>query len=132
MACKSKSLPWPFKTLKKTSSWPLQPLVLQFAATVLAVPPQHRKDVASKMIERAVRVGARLAVEFGMPAPVFVEVARAMIVKEGGPAAQKALASATSAVKFEDASPEAQALVDKLFELADVADSDDGGETPEA
>ena len=85
---------WPFKTLKQNSTWPMQSLTLQMAAMVLTVHPNERKAAAAKMIERCVRMGARLAVEFGMPGPLFVEVARAMIVKEGGDEVAQALKEA--------------------------------------
>lgn len=86
--------PWPFKSLKQNSTWPLQGFVVQFAAAVLSVPKEERRKAAAKMIERCVRMGARLAVEFELPAPLFVEIAKSMIVKEGGPAAQVALSEA--------------------------------------
>ena len=85
---------WPFKTLKQTSTWPMQPIVIQLAAIVLHTPPQDRQKAAAKVIERCIRAGARLAVEFGMPAPLFVEVAKAQIVREGGAEAKAALAEA--------------------------------------
>lgn len=119
---------WPFKHLKQDSTWPMQGLVVQMAATVLHTHPVQRKEAAAKTIERCVRMGARLALEFGMPAPLFVDVARAMIIKEGGSEAQTALANATNAVKYE--SKEHQEAVDKLFEMAGLPG--EGDETPEA
>lgn len=69
-------------------------MVLQFAAEVLSAPEGDRKKLVGKMIERCIRMGARLAVEFGMPAPLFVEIAKGRIVHEGGQEAQTALADA--------------------------------------
>jgi len=79
---------WPFKHLKQNSTWPLQQLVVRLALGVLASPEPLRIAAAGKTIERCVRMGARLAVEFGMPASGFVELARAQIVREGGEVAQ--------------------------------------------
>lgn len=73
---------WPFKTIKKTSTWPMQPFVVQFAAAVLHAPPTEREAFAAKMIERCVRMGARLAVEFGVDAETFVGVAAEQIARE--------------------------------------------------
>jgi hypothetical protein len=102
---------WPFKHIKQKSSWPMQPLVVQFAGAVLQAPPDERVKYAGKMIERAVRIGARLAVEFGMPPTVFVKVAEDMMIKEGGKAAQQAL----QAVKAEKA-VEAMELAEEAAE----------------
>jgi hypothetical protein len=121
--------PWPFKHLKQTSSWPMQSLVLQLAASVLQAPAPKRKQAAEKVIERAVRMGARLACEFGMPPALFVEIAKSMIIKEGGSKAQTALAQATTAVKYESA--EHKAEVDKLFEMAGLPGENDD-DPPEA
>jgi hypothetical protein len=77
---------WPFKTIKKTSSWPMQPLVVQFAASVLHAPPEVRTEAAAKMIERCVRMGARLAVEFGMDSDAFTALAAEQIARETGAA----------------------------------------------
>lgn len=116
-----KSGHWPFKHLKQTSSWPMQPLVLQLAATVLQAPSPMRKETAGKVVERCVRMGARLAVEFGVSAPVFVDIAKAVMIKEGGSEAQTALATAAAAVTYEATlSPEDQAMVDRIFSKADL------------
>jgi len=116
---------WPFKSLKQSSTWPMQPFVVQFAAAVLSAPPQSRKEFAGKMIERCVRMGARLAVEFGMPAPLFVEVAKAQIIREGGPSAQAALAEAFG--------EDVLATIDGADEvLAQVHEIFSGDEVPEA
>lgn len=77
---------WPFKTIKRTSTWPMQPFVVQFAAAVLHAPPEDRTEAAAKMIERCVRMGARLAVEFGVDAETFVGVAAEQIARETGAA----------------------------------------------
>ena len=77
---------WPFKTIKQQSSWPLQPLVVRFAAAVLRTPPEARIEAAVKMIERCVRMGARIAVEFGMDAEGFVSIAAEQIARETGAA----------------------------------------------
>ena len=120
---------WPFKTLKQTSTWPLQGLTCQFAAAVLAAPATDQKKAASKMIERAVRMGARLAVEFGMPAPLFVEIAKAQIVREAGPEAQVALKEAfgEDVLAAIDGAEEAIESVQ-----AQVAEIFGGDEVPEA
>jgi len=78
---------WPFKTIKKTSTWPMQPFVVQFAAAVLDAPLDARQAFSVKMIERCVRMGARLAVEFGMDADAFVTVAAEQISRESTVAA---------------------------------------------
>lgn len=116
---------WPFKSLKQNSSWPMQPFVVQFAAAVISAPPEARKEFAGKMIERCIRMGARLAVEFGMPAPLFVEVAKAQIVREGGPSARAALADAfgEDVLAAIDGAEDVQAQVVAIFS---------GEEIPEA
>ena len=121
---------WPFKHLKQGSSWPFQPFAVQFAAAVLQAPSSEKKTAARKMIERCVRLGARLACEFDMPPVVFVEVAKAMIIKEGGKAAQASLSEAfgDEVIKAVDASEEA---VDAI--QAQVAAAfNSGDDTPEA
>lgn len=90
---KENDMEWPFKTIKKNSSWPLQPLVIQFAAAILAAPADVRKAFAAKTIERCIRMGARLAVEFGVPAPLFMDIAKAQILRED-PTAKGLLAEA--------------------------------------
>lgn len=82
---------WPFKHISKKSGWPMQPLVVQFAGAVLQAPPEQRKELAHKMVERCVRMGARLAVEFGVSPTKFMKVAEAMMVKEGGEKAAQTL-----------------------------------------
>lgn len=82
---------WPFKTLKKDSTWPMQPMVLQMAGAILQLSPEQRPQGIAKMVERCIRMGARLAVEFGVPAPLFVEIAKAQIAREGGAKAKAAL-----------------------------------------
>lgn len=81
---------WPFKTIKQTSTWPMQPFVVKFAAAVLSAPEPDRPAFARKMIERCVRMGARLAVEFGMGAEEFVNIAGEQIANETGAAAAPA------------------------------------------
>jgi hypothetical protein len=122
--------PWPFKTLKQNSTWPLQPFVVQFAAGVLSVPKEERRKAAVKMIERCIRMGARLAVEFELPAPLFVEIAKAMIVKEGGAEAQHALAEAfgDDVVKVLDGADES--LEEFASQIVEIFSK--GMETPEA
>ena len=120
---------WPFKSLKQSSTWPMQPFVIQFAAAVLHAPPSERKKFAAKMIERCVRMGARLAVEFDMPAVLFVEVAKAQIAREGGPEAKAALAEAFGA-EVVAALDGAEEAVDSV--QAQVAAIFSGEDTPEA
>jgi hypothetical protein len=55
---------WPFKTLKQNSSWPLQGVVIALAAAVLQA--DTAPAAVAKTIERALRVGVRLANEFGV------------------------------------------------------------------
>jgi len=115
---------WPFTHLKQTSSWPMQPFTLQLAAVVLQAPEDLRLKAANKMIERCVRMGARLAMEFGMPAPIFVEIAKAMIIKEGGLPAKIALAEAfgedvLKIVDNEEALDGVQAQVAEIFGAGD-------------
>ena len=122
---------WPFKHLKQNSSWPMQGMVVQIAAQVITLPVSARKKAAAKMVERCIRMGARLAVEFDMPAVLFVEVAKAQIAREGGAEAKAALAEAfgeevVKALEGADEAMEAvQAQVAAIF-------TDDKGETPEA
>lgn len=79
-------MPWPFKTLKRTSTWPLQPLAIQFAAAVLTCPEEERPAAAHKMVERCLRLAARLAVEFGIEMEPFVQLAAEQIAREQGAA----------------------------------------------
>jgi len=88
---------WPFKRLKQHSSWPLQGLVVQFAATVINAPEgAQRKAMAQNMIESCIRMGARLAVEFEMTADLFIEAAKAQIIRETGTKGKKQIANAFS------------------------------------
>ena len=120
---------WPFKHLKQNSSWPMQGMVVQIAAQVITLPVSARKKAAAKMVERCIRMGARLAVEFDMPAPLFVEVAKAQIAREGGAEAKAALAEAfgEEVIAALDGAEEA---VDSV--QAQVAAIFNGEETPEA
>lgn len=120
---------WPFKHLKQSSSWPMQPFVLQFAAAVLHAPQSERQKFAVKMTERCVRMGARLSVEFELPAPLFIEIAKAQIAREGGPEAKAALAEAFGA-EVVAALDGAEEAVDAV--QAQVAAIFSGGEIPEA
>jgi len=121
---------WPFKTLKRTSSWPMQPIVVQLAAAVLHTPPEDRQKAAAKVIERCIRAGARLAVEFGMPAPLFVEVAKAQIVREAGPEAQAALAEAFGEDVLAAIDNADEAVASVQAQVAEIFGS--GDEVPEA
>jgi hypothetical protein len=126
---KEDDMEWPFKSLKQSSTWPMQPFVIQLAAAVLHTPPPMRKKAAAKVIERCVRMGARLAVEFDMPAVLFVEVAKAQIAREGGPEAKAALAEAFGE-EIVNAIDGAQDAVDEV--QAQVAAIFSGEDTPEA
>jgi hypothetical protein len=99
---------WPFKTIKQKSEWPFHSMLVGMAGAVLSAPSQHRTEAAMKTIERCVRLGAKLAVEFGVPPCVFVKIAEAQIVREGGKEAAAHLAAhkadhATDAVAKSDA-----------------------------
>jgi len=121
---------WPFKHLKKNSSWPMQPFVVQFAAAVISAPPNERVKFAAKMIERCLRMGARLAVEFDMPPVLFVEIAKAQIIREGGDDVKQALKEAfgEEVVKTMEGAEEAAEAIE-----AQVAAIFAGkGEAPEA
>lgn len=131
---------WPFKHINRHSSWPMQGLVVNFAAAVLQVPESQRKAAAHKMIERCVRMGARLAREFGMDAQTFVSVAAAQIAREGGSQAKAQLASMAGPGKTltlaeaDEAVAAMQAQVEAIFKGADLPPVKDGDEddTPEA
>lgn len=131
MGCSAK---WPFKHLKKNSTWPMQGLVVQFAAAVLQLPESHRQAAAHKMIERCVRMGARLAREFGVDAATFVDVAAAQIAREGGPEAKVQLANMAGPGKTltlaeaDEAVEAMQAQVDAIFKGADLPSEDDAPE----
>jgi hypothetical protein len=120
---------WPFKTIKKGSSWPFQPFVVASAARILQVSSEQRKEAAVKTVERFVRVGARLAVEFDIAAPLFVDIARAQIVKEGGKKASDALQAAKNQeyLKVFDDSKSAEEAVGQqlssLFGNEEIAES---------
>jgi hypothetical protein len=88
---KPKDPKWPFKHLKKKSSWPMQGMVLNMAAAVLSAPAPARKQAAGKMIERCFRMGARLALEFGMDPAKAMQLAQKQIEREI-PGANQAIA----------------------------------------
>lgn len=73
---------WPFKHLSQKSSWPMQGLVVNMAAAVLQAPKVHRIEAAEKMIERCFRMGARLALEFGMDPAKALKIAQTQIERE--------------------------------------------------
>jgi hypothetical protein len=95
---------WPFKTIKQKSEWPFHGILIPIAAVVLQAPPKLRTAVAQKQIERCLRMGAKLAVEFGMCPWAFLQIAEEQIVREGGEEVAKHLA--------EHKSDHAQAVVD--------------------
>lgn len=84
---------WPFKRLRQNSSWPMQGIVVAFAAAVLQTAPEQRTAASAKMIERGFRIGARLALEFGMSPVDALRVAQRQIEREI-PGAKSAIADA--------------------------------------
>lgn len=92
---------WPFKHIKQQSSWPMQGLVITLAGEVLKAPSSKRQAAAMKIIERCVRMGARIAVEFGMPGDVFVALAKQQMIREGGVVAKAAIAHAAADAALE-------------------------------
>jgi len=103
----NKQSKWPFKHLSQKSSWPMQGLVVQFAAAVIQTPSEARKEAAEKMVERCFRMGARLALEFGMSPVRALRVAQEQIEREI-PGAKPAIADAKIAEH------------DKVSEMADA------------
>lgn len=75
-------MPWPFKTIKQQSSWPLREVLVLLAGTVLATPNEHRAAAAAKMCERGLRLAVRLANEFGVPPEALHSVLDAVIADE--------------------------------------------------
>ena len=84
---------WPFQHIRRESSWPMQGIVVSFAAAVLQCAPEDRTAAAAKMIERSFRIGARLAREFGMSPVAALRLAQQQIEREI-PGASSALADA--------------------------------------
>jgi hypothetical protein len=114
---------WPFKTLKKTSSSSIAPLAVSMGLAVLALPPEKRSAAAARVVGLALKLGARLALEFDVPPMLFVEMAKGSIVKEGGAAAAEALkVGGASKTLFFD--PEAEKIVEALFAMADLPGGD--------
>lgn len=74
---------WPFKTIKQNSEWPLHPLLLGIAAGILKTPESERPAVARKQVERAFRLGIRLAKEFGVSGSTMYKIFKAQLVNEG-------------------------------------------------
>lgn len=73
---------WPFKKISQKSSWPMQGIVVNLAAAVLQAPKTHRVEAAEKMIERCFRMGARLALEFGVNPVKALKIAQRQIERE--------------------------------------------------
>ena len=109
---------WPFKHIKQKSSWPMQPFVLSLAVAIMK--NADRKASAAKAIERCVRAGARLAVEFGMPADIFVEVAKTQIIREGGIEAQVAISESFGAKVLEAMDEGEKAVADVNEQLSSI------------
>jgi hypothetical protein len=75
------------------SSWPFTPFLL---ANVLEIEKavklgHERKPLVAKTIERFFRAGARVMEHYGIPADQALAIARAQIMREGGPVARKQL-----------------------------------------
>lgn len=73
---------WPFRHLKQSSAWPLQGVVVALAGAILKAPPEIRSGFASKTLERAFRIGARLAREFEVDPVAALRIAQRQIERE--------------------------------------------------
>lgn len=117
---------WPFKHIRPESRWVFAPLLVQLATQVVTTPSKHRKQAAAKMIERVVRLSARLACEFGCPANLYLEIARAVILDEGGPKAAQQLGELEGQVLVDAETEEAKtkeemdAIVRSMFAQVDL------------
>ena len=78
MDAKKKPVP-----IKEQSSWPWHPILLQLRDECDAAPEFIRKTVISKMIERCLRLGAKLAVHYGFPSHLFMILAATQLQREG-------------------------------------------------
>lgn len=103
---------WPFKTIKQSSSWPLQPMLIQLAAVV--VQSGDVGPAAAKTIERVCRMAARLAVEFKAPPGWVMEVMAAQLVREGGPKFAAELAEVLTAESLDKGIDNQNVLTDLL------------------
>jgi len=121
---------WPFKTIKQQSEWPFHPFLVQLAAVIQSADSSDRVPLATKTIERCVRLGAKLAVEFGMPPCVFLSIAEEQMVREGGARAKAHIAD-HKAEQTETVLTQiktADTLVDDLF--ASLKSGIQGGDEP--
>lgn len=100
---------WPFKHLSQKSSWPMQGFVVNFAAAVLQAPKGEQKKVARKMVERCMRMGARLAREFEISPVKVLKIAQEQIEREI-PGSKPAIAEAKLA-EHEEVTEMAEAIV---------------------
>lgn len=117
---------WPFWHIREQSHWPLHPVLVPLAVGILIVPEKHRRAAVDKTVERCVRLGAKLAVEFNMPPCRFLDIAEQQIVKEGGAEAASHLDAHREMPIDPDANIEGKdVLADFLTELGvPVADPD--------
>jgi predicted nucleic acid-binding protein len=71
-------------TIPKKSSWPFHPLLVQMAKVIDAAPAEQKQEAVLKTVERCIRLAMKLAVHYGVPAPVVRDITVAMMKKEGG------------------------------------------------
>lgn len=108
----SKKTNWPFRHLRRESSWPMQGIVVAFAAAVLQTPAPERAAAGAKMLERSFRLGARLARELEADPVEMLRLAQRQLEREI-PGAKEAIAEARAA-ELELANAAARAAVEKM------------------
>jgi hypothetical protein len=69
-------------TIKQQSSWPFHPFLKQFAAHIDAAPKPLRIPVATKTVERCIRLAAKLANHYGMPLSLFEDLVAQEVKRE--------------------------------------------------
>jgi hypothetical protein len=88
-------------------------------------PPEHKAPFALKTIERCLRMGAKLAVEFGVPPCTFMEIAREQILREGGKEVAEHLALHEEPPIDPNAEVEGKNVLVEFFDSMGVKPSDD-------
>jgi hypothetical protein len=108
---------WPFKTIKQQSEWPFHHILVGLAGSCLAVPNKERGMMVGKTVERCLRLGAKLAVEFGMPPCLFIQMAERQMIREGGPevAAHLAEHKATAHLQDDETASAAADVMSKIL-----------------
>ena len=119
---------WPFRHIRQDSVWPWHRLCVNMAVDILNACDEHKQAFTLKTIERCIRLGAKLAVEFEVPPCLFMDMAEDQIIREGGEEARAHLAMHMEEDIDPDADIEGKNVLTDL--LADMGATQPGDKEP--